>query len=449
MKGSPFAPGTSVIARAREIAFQRFRLRVIEGKDRDAERVCDGTELGVGTAPANHLVLSDPTVSRHHFVLSVTPLGVMLRDLGSTNGTTVAGHRVETGYVKHGSIIGAGASTLRFESLADQVREPLSADDRFDHVMGSSVAMRRLFAVLPRIAASDATVLIEGETGTGKSLIAEGLHRESPRARGPFVVADCGAIAPSLIESELFGHEKGAFTGAVARRIGAFESAQGGTLFLDELGELPLDLQPKLLRALEERTIKRVGATERVRLDVRVIAATHRDLREAVNQGQFRMDLFYRLNTVRLRVPSLRERRDDIPALVAHFYEQLAEDGSPPPELVASLQGRSWPGNVRELRSAVERAVMLGDPDLLEHASEPPSGLHDPSARPTEDEACFAQGVSFRVAKERMTLRWERWYVTELYRRNGGNLSAAARAARMDRTHLRELLQRSKLDVSE
>ena len=444
MSSGPPAPGTHVIVQARTIAFQRFRLRVIDGKDAGAERACDGVELAVGTAPANHLVLSDPTVSRHHFVLSVTPLGVHLRDLGSTNGTTLAGHRVEGGYVKNGSLIGAGVSTLRFESLDEQIREPLSDADRFGRAIGSSVAMRRLFAHLPRIAAADATVLLEGETGTGKTLIAEALHQASGRARGPFVVADCGALAPSLVESELFGHEKGAFTGAVSRRIGAFEAAQGGTLFLDELGELPLDLQPKLLRALEDRTIKRLGASAPTRLDVRVIAATHRDLREAVNLGQFRMDLFYRLNTVRLHIPSLRERREDIPGLIAHFHEQLGAGGAPPPELVASLQGRDWPGNVRELRSAVERAVMLGDPDLLERIGAPPASQpHDQSAA----DGSFAPGVSFRVAKERMLLRWESWYVSELYRRSGGNLSRAARDARMDRTHLRELLRRSKLDV--
>jgi DNA-binding NtrC family response regulator len=423
---------------------------VTDGPDRGAERVCDGAELAVGTARANHLVLTDPAVSRHHFVLAVTPLGVHLRDLGSTNGTFLAGHRLEAAYVKSGSVIVVGVSTLRFDSLEEEIREPLSAEDRVGAAIGSSVAMRRLFAVLPRLAASDVTILIEGETGTGKGLIAEALHEASGRAAGPFVVVDLGAIAPSLIESELFGHEKGAFTNADTRRIGAFESAQGGTLFLDELGELPLDLQPKLLRVLEERTIRRVGGNERIRLDMRVIAATNRDLRKAVNSGRFRMDLFYRLDTVRLRMPALRERREDIPGLIAHFHAQFDDRGAPPAALVASLQGQDWPGNVRELRAAVERAVLFGDPALqamLAEAAAPRGTSHGPTD--PEDEACFAPGVSFRAAKERLLLRWESWYVAELYRRNGGNLTQAARTARMDRTHLRELLKRSKLDVPE
>ena len=439
-------PGTAVLVSAHELAFRRFRLVVTAGPDRGKDHGSSGAEVAVGTAPANQLVLTDPAVSRHHLVLSVTPLGVQLRDLGSTNGTTLASHRVEAAYVRNGSMLGLGVSTLRFESLDEQIREPLADAGRFGRAIGASVAMRRLFAVLPHVASASASVLLEGETGTGKGLIAEALHEASGR-KGPFVVLDCASIPPTLIESELFGHEKGAFTDASVRRVGAFESAQGGTLFLDELGELPLDLQPKLLRALEERTIKRVGGAERIRLDVRVIAATNRDLRLAVNRGQFRMDLYYRLNTVRLRVPPLRERREDIPGLVAHFHEQLA-DGAPPPELVTALQEQDWPGNVRELRSAVERAVMLRDPALLALLAEASAASPAAGAAPVlDDDQSFAPGVSFRAAKERMLLRWESWYVAELYRRSGGNLSQAARAARMDRTHLRELLRRSRVEV--
>jgi len=249
------------------------------------------------------------------------------------------------------------------------------------------------------------------------------------------VVVDCGAIPPTLIESELFGHEKGAFTGAHVARVGAFEAAQGGTVFLDEIGELPLDLQTKLLRALEERTIKRVGSTKPVRLDVRVIAATNRDLREAVNAGRFRADVYYRLAVVRMRLPPLRDRREDIPLLVNHYYRIFTGDDAAvaPASLVTPLTAQGWPGNVRELRSAVERAVLMADPVWSES---------EPDAPPASSIPAFDDRLSFREAKERAVAAWERRYLTELVERNAGNLSRAARAARMDRAHLRELLRR-------
>lgn len=439
--------------RAREVAFSRFRLQVVAGPSRGAEHVAETPEFAIGTARGNHLVLVDRAVSRHHCVITVTPQGYLLRDLGSTNGTTVSGIRIESAYLKTGVIVGVGESSLRFEELSDEVREPLSEETLYGRALGQSTAMRRLFAVLPRIAASDSTILLEGETGTGKGLLADAIHRGSPRASGPFVVVDCSAIPPSLIEAELFGHGKGAFTGAVGARAGAFEAANGGTVFLDEIGELRLDMQPKLLRALEERQVRRIGTLDPVKLDVRVIAATNRDLRQEVNKGTFRSDLYYRLNIVRMRIPPLRERRDDIPLLVAHFYGQFAPgDGHPPADLVDTLARQEWPGNVRELRGAVERAVLMGDPSMWQDflaGSEPLSS--EPAAGPTSTPAPSGQlglisaedlTMSFRQAKERAVGRWEREYVKALVRSNEGNLSKAARAARMDRNHLRELLRR-------
>jgi DNA-binding NtrC family response regulator len=299
--------------------------------------------------------------------------------------------------------------------------------------------MRRLFAVLPKVAASDVTVLIEGETGTGKSLLASAIHEASPRADKPFVVVDCATIPPNLIESELFGHEKGAFTGAIGTRVGAFELAEGGTVFLDEVGELPLDLQPKLLRALEDRIVKRVGGNEPVRLNVRVIAATNRELRAEINRGRFRSDLYYRLNTFSVRVLPLRERRDDVALLVAHFYRQLHPFGEEPPaELLAELLRHEWPGNVRELRAAVERTVLLGDPAVWREITEPSAGVTP-----------AGQTMSFRAAKEQAVATWERDYLRALVTRFAGNLSRAARAVRMDRNHLRELLVRHGLRTDE
>jgi transcriptional regulator with GAF, ATPase, and Fis domain len=427
----------------RELRFRKFVLRVIEGIDRGREFAsATGGEVSVGLAENNSLVLTDPTVSRYHFVIQVSPDGVVLRDLDSTNGTTVGGYRVGSAYLKEGATIGLGMTTLRYDEVAGEIREPLGDAEAFGRAIGRSYAMRRLFSILPRIATSESTVLLEGDTGTGKGVIAEAIHGASGRAQGPFVVVDCGSIPPTLIESELFGHVRGAFTGAQTGRSGAFEAAAGGTVFLDEIGELPLEMQPKLLRVLEERTIKRVGSVDSVKIDVRVIAATNRNLRQAVNRGTFRADLYFRLNIVGLEIPALRERRDDIPLLVARFYEQfVGQPGAiPPPALVDHLANLDWPGNVRELRNAVERALLMEDPDLWREIT---SGTGEPGGpSSTETTYQFEESQSFRAAKERVTSQWERWFVTELLRRHGGNVSKAARAARMDRTHLRELALR-------
>ena len=436
----PEAVGNAAIAthalRSRnELRLQSFRLVVVSGPDRGRTAELRADEVSVGSAPGNDLVLTDPAVSRHHFVIAATARGPMIRDLGSTNGTQVNSVVIERAYLAPGVAIAVGESTLRLEA-AGETAEALSNDQHWGRALGVSPAMRRLFALLPRIASSESTVLLEGETGTGKSLFAEALHEASPRAGRPFVVVDCGAIPPTLIESELFGHEKGAFTGAQATRIGAFESAHGGTIFLDEIGELPPEMQPKLLRALEDRVVKRVGGNDPIRLDVRLVAATNRDLREEVNRGRFRSDLFYRLNTLRLRVPPLRERRDDIPLLVAHFYAQFAPGEHPSAALLADFLRQDWPGNVRELRAAVERAVLLDDPAVWGDIVAAEAGT------PRRGEVTVEEGVSFRAAKERAVAAWEAGYVRVLVEQHGGNISRAARAVRMDRNHLRELMRR-------
>ncbi len=435
---------TRALARSRaELRLQRVRLTVAAGGARGRSVDVGADEVTIGTAPGNDLVLDDASVSRHHVALTSTPRGVLLRDLGSTNGTRVNGVPVERAYLLPGATIVLGQAELRVES-AGETNELLSPEDRYGRALGTCPAMRRIFALLPRLAAADATILLEGETGTGKSLLAEAIHEASPRAAGPFVVVDCGAIPPTLIESELFGHEKGAFTGAATARVGAFESARGGTLFLDEIGELPLEMQPKLLRALEERVVKRVGGNDSIRLDLRLIAATNRELREEVNRGRFRSDLYYRVATMRLRVPPLRERREDIPLLAAHFYAQYAPGGEPPAELITSLMRQDWPGNVRELRSAVERAVLLDDPEVWGDL-----GDRGEAAAPAAAAAALVDGLSFRAAKERAVAEWERAYVQALIERHGRNLSRAARAVRMDRNHLRELLRRHGVAVGD
>jgi len=411
----------------------RFRVRVCEGPAVNEECVSKGTELTIGKAEGNDLVLPDPTVSRHHCVVRVTADGIEIEDLGSTNGTTLGGHRIKAAYLTAGCRIGVGESALLFEPLDQDVVEPLSEDNQFGSLIGSGEEMRRLFAIALRVAKTNTTVLLEGETGTGKTLLAEAIHDASPRADAPFVVVDCGAIPPTLIESELFGHEKGAFTGATAAKAGLFESAEGGTVFLDEIGELPIELQPKLLRVLDTREIRRVGSHATLPVDVRVIAATNRDLRREINRGGFRSDLWYRLSTVRLELPPLRQRRADIPLLTGKFYAEVMGADAPVPDgFVESLPRSNWPGNVRELRAAVERAVLFGHQATWD----------DRDADTAEGISYFDPSTSFRAAKALANDRWERNYLRELMEREGGNISRAARAARMDRSHLRTLLRR-------
>jgi len=333
-----------------------------------------------------------------------------------------------------------------------------SSKERLGAVVGRSRRMRELFAVVEKIAGSGTTVVIEGETGTGKELVAKEIHRLSPRAAGPLMVVDCSAVPQNLIESELFGHEKGAFTGAAMARQGLFELAHGGTLFLDELGELPLDLQPKLLRALEAREIRRVGGTRSMRVDVRIIAATRRDLEQEVASGRFREDLFYRLSVVRLRLPPLREREGDLPALVKHVLERLPanrrDDGrlrlrEASREALDALGAYRWPGNVRELSNVIERAVSLSDeahgdvlevrglPDVVRGPTRAAPAGRAPAAAPPPD----AEGT-FKEAKERLLSSFERDYLVTLLRRNLGNISAAARDAAIDRKYFRKLMRK-------
>jgi transcriptional regulator with PAS, ATPase and Fis domain len=301
------------------------------------------------------------------------------------------------------------------------------------------VEMRRLYAILERIAHSDATVLVQGETGTGKDVVARSLHAASPRAAGPFVVADCGAIPEHLVESELFGHVRGAFTGATADRKGVFEEADGGTLFLDEIGEMPIALQPKLLRAIESRSIRRVGSSAGKTVDVRIIAATNRSLAGSINQGTFRDDLYYRLAVVELRLPPLRARRDDIPGLATHFYRQFSrQDGDLPAELVASLLGRGWPGNVRELKNYIERSVSLGT--IAPRGPEAPGPAL--AAGPDAIESLVALHLPFKEARREWTKSFELVYVRAMLRMVDGNVTRAAERAGVSRRFLQRIVAR-------
>ncbi|MEK6608350.1 MAG: sigma 54-interacting transcriptional regulator, partial [Myxococcota bacterium] len=361
---SPSAP-TQIVARPEGavLVLEKSRLVVVRGPDKGRSLVVEKARVSVGSEDGCDLRLTDPSVSRRQFELRVEPEGFVLRDLGSTNGTTVDGMRVVEAYLRKSARIAAGGTEIKFAPLGESVELALSPRESFGAALGRSVAMRHVFAILERVATMDATVLIEGETGTGKELAAEGVHAASKRASGPFVVVDCGAIPENLVESELFGHEKGAFTGASEARAGAFEEADGGTLFLDEVGELPLELQPKLLRALESHEVRRVGSQKARALDLRIVAATNRDLATEVRAGKFREDLYYRLAVVRVVMPPLRERRDDVRLLARELARRARPQVDPASWLdeatLALLESHDWPGNVRELRNVVDRLAVF------------------------------------------------------------------------------------------
>jgi two-component system response regulator GlrR len=409
--------------------------------------------LRVGSREGTDVVVADATVSRIHFEIAADEHGYRLRDLGSSNGTVVDGYRAHDVYLKPGSRIHLGQTEIIFEPLVQEAELPLSRNERFGPLVGRSRAMRELFATLERVARSDATVLVEAETGTGKELIAKAIHEASDRAGGPLVVFDSAAAPKDLIESQLFGHERGAFTGATDRRIGFMEEADGGTLLLDELGELPIMLQPKLLRALETREVIPVGSNQPRKVDVRIVAATNRDLAAEINRGSFRDDLYYRLAVIRVVVPPLRERPDDVRLLVEHFVARVKGPAAAahimsqvPEEAWARLEAYAWPGNVRELRNMVERSLALAgdrgpirfDPTLdARPMANPPT-----ASAPLPANAAADLGRPFLEQKHELVSRFERAYLTGILERHGGNISRAAAAAGLDRMYFKRLLKK-------
>ena len=319
---------TQVLSAAgqKPLILKKARFVVNKGRDKGKEIVLHKPLVTVGTLPENDLVLTDPTVSRSHAVIEEKAGGYVLRDLNSTNGTFLDGVRIREGYLAAGSLIRLGQTEMTFSPLEERIEAVQSSSDRFGELIGASTPMREVFGILERVAPTDITVLIQGETGTGKELAARAIHDHSRVTEGPFVVFDCGAVASNLIESELFGHEKGAFTDAVKSRQGAIELADGGTLFLDEIGELTPALQPKLLRALDQQEVKRVGADQAVKVNVRVVAATNRDLEKEVKAGRFREDLFYRLSVVTVSLLPLRKHKEDIEPIAEHLLTRISAD---------------------------------------------------------------------------------------------------------------------------
>jgi DNA-binding NtrC family response regulator len=439
------APKTAIAEAGPDLRHSGFRLVVLSGELRGREVEVLRDRLVIGKSRQSDLVLPDSSVSRVHAEITRDDRGYRVVDKGSTNGTFVGGARITDAYLSPGDVLAVGKVEMRFVPR-DSHKELLPSDKtRFGRVLGSSLPMRRIFGLLERVAEGDVTILLHGETGTGKDLIAREIHESSGRREGPYVVVDCGAVAPTLIESELFGHEKGAFTGAHQRRRGAFELASGGTLFLDEIGELPLDLQPKLLRVLESHRFRRVGGTDEIAVDIRVLAATHRDLREQVEEGAFREDLYFRLAVVALTVPSLRERREDIPVLIEAFSRKLPAGMWRPPgaEAMARLVGYEWPGNVRELRNVVDRSAYLSPDGVIDLIA---SGDRR-SVEGEERRIAFDPTLTFREQKDRATELFEEAYLAWLLDRAQGNISRAARDADMDRKYLHKLLRRYNIDA--
>jgi transcriptional regulator with GAF, ATPase, and Fis domain len=409
-------------------------------------------EIRIGSNPELDLSVADPAVSRDHLSIRADEQGWVLTDDGSTNGTFIGDLRVHRVAVVGETLVRVGETVLRLEPAGEHIEQELSTHHSFGRMLGQSPAMREMFAVLEKVAASDLTVLIEGETGTGKELAAEAVHEASGRS-GPFTTLNCGAIPRELIESELMGHVKGAFTGAVSDRSGAFVSADGGTLLLDEVGELPLDMQAKLLRVLERREVKPVGSDADIPVDVRVVAATNRHLAHDAEEGSFRRDLYFRLAVVVVRIPPLRTRLDDLPQLIDHIQGELnrrrVATGQPPHEdigdtAMAMLLRYDFPGNVRELRNIVERWSVLGAHAAPGHPAVRSGVTNQGVAAGAMDGAVDDALLSlpYHEAKDGWIERFERAYVAAALDQAAGNVSQAARVAKVDRRHLQRLMAR-------
>jgi DNA-binding NtrC family response regulator len=408
---------TQILERAL-LSDRDVRLTVVGDPGVDPIAVAEA--LGIGTHPDNELVLADPTVSQFHCAIEIRDGVVQVADRGSRNGTFVNGVQIDRATVWGRASLQVGATTLALELVASQPARAL---------LGQSSQMRRLRTLIERVAPSDATVLVTGETGSGKTTVAHELHRASRRSGGPLEIVDCAALPAGLIESELFGHERGAFTDALAGRPGAFERAHRGTLVLEEVSALSAEVQAKFLRGVEERRIRRLGGAAEIDVDVRLIATTSRDLAAEAAAGRFRRDLFYRLDVIRLAIPPLRDRPDDVVQLAREFAARFGNGVALDDGELAALAAAPWPGNVRELRATLERAAVTGDRRVLVSAMTAPV-LH------------LHSGEDFRGAKRRVVAEFERAYVRDLLRAAGGNVSAAARLARMDRNHLRALVAR-------
>jgi DNA-binding NtrC family response regulator len=420
-------------------------LRVVNRPAEPRELRLSSGKCVIGAGQGVDLVVLDETVSRRHAEFSLVPAGVMVRDLSSHNGTHYLGNRVDEVVLGFGSSVMLGRAQIRVEADHESLTSGLPEGlEGYGSLVATSPALKRVFGMLTRLESSLVSVLIEGESGTGKELIARAIHDHSPVASGPLVAVNCGALERNLAKTQLFGNARGAFTGAVDARPGAFEAANGGTLFLDEIGELPLDVQPVLLRALESASVVRVGESTERPVSIRLLAATNRDLSGEVRAGRFREDLYFRLVVVHLRVPSLRDRPEDVP-LLARVFAKEAQLAGLPDDVMAELALRDWPGNVRELKNAVLAYAVLGS-------------LPDPgSPRDAEIDRTLRRGIDplkpYTEQKRQFLQRFQRLYLEALLAHTNGNQSQAARISGLERSHLSKVLARIKsggsLDLDE
>lgn len=405
----------------------------------------DVDPIVIGRDSGAALVVDDREVSALHLELRATSDGILVKDLESTNGTFIGAVRVRECVLRERAELTIGSTRLTVVPTTDKTRVDVAYTDHFGGLVGQSAPMRRIFGVLEKVADSPLSILILGETGTGKEVVAKSVHDASSRKAGPFVVVDCGSIPETLAESLLFGHEKGAFTGATERRKGALAEANGGTLFLDELGELPIDLQPKLLRVLAERQVKRVGGSQFEPIDVRVLAATRRDLGREMNAGRFRSDLFFRIAQVRVELPPLRDRLSDVPFVVESICNRIGQKDAAPVVLAwieRRLGGYDWPGNVRELSNVVEVAATLAKtPEVIDDVLTIARGSGG------EEGQRFPQ-TAFAEAKKLSVTAFEREYFEALVRATKGNVSEMARQSGMERHHVRAYLRKYDIDKS-
>jgi len=417
-----------------------LKLVVVAGADEGKEAPFDAKAV-IGADPSCTLVLTDRSVSRKHVEMERSGARILVRDLGSRNGTLFNGATLRDGEVPVGAVLQLGDTSVAIQPRLF-VREVAPSEARaFGELLGDSIAMREMFAILSRIAPTTVPVLVEGESGTGKELAARSIHAASTRASAPYVVFDCASVPSELAESELFGHKKGAFSGATENRAGAFQRAHGGTLCLDEMGELPLDLQPKLLRALESGEVRPVGEDATRKVDVRVVASTNRDLHAEVQRGRFRADLLYRLEVVKVRIPPLRQRPEDIPGLVTKLLSGSGIAGPIGGDNLTRLMAYSWPGNVRELRNVLTRAVALAPAPRFDALA---LNLGPSASGPATIGVDFpgvARPLPFKEAKAQLLASFERAYVSALLERHPGNLQQAASAAGLSRKHLYNLMK--------
>lgn len=426
---------------------RKTKLLVISGPMQGHEFVVNRDTFTIGSSDHNDLSIHDSTMSKRHCEISVGQSGYVIRDLDSTNGTFVQGVRISSAHLAPGCEIQLGKTRIIFCPLQDSNDIPLSVHESFGKMLGRSIPMRRIFYLAETYSPADVTIMITGETGTGKEVLAEEIHNHSPRKDKPFIVIDCAAISKELIESELFGHVKGSFTGATSDRQGAFELADGGTVFLDEIGDLSPELQPKLLRVLEKREIRRVGSNKVQKIDVRIISATNRNLANDVNEGNFREDLYYRLSVVHLELPPLRRRREDIPLLVKRFLIDLQGDNAineimDIDKTMDILKRHEWPGNVRELRNLIELAFYSERRPIDLSAFLSLLNMHSNLHNNDLPDFSFSTEKPFKDAKNDLIEEFEKTYLMELLKRNQQNISKSARIAGIERAYLQRLIRK-------